>query len=178
MRKDINKKKMIALKNIPIKSLSICFILLIALMPCLGQKKCGSFESTYITINTGKDTFSTKINKSINHRDISSIILYDSLQEMKTFVGFFNDGITPSYISRRKNGEHCDRVLRFFPTGLLNQSYSFNEGKLNGWYLIYNEDGILIYKAFYEKGILTLTEINELQDRRSIFVDDIDSLKN
>ncbi len=105
-------------------------------------------DSLYITI-----FFNEK------YQTIRTLIIENRNNKIKNIYGFRDNGITPVMISRAKNGVRDGLCLTFYSNGILNSKISYVEGEIDGEKVVYSEDGSIIYKASYKKGIEKQVEI-------------------
>jgi hypothetical protein len=101
-----------------------------------------------------------------------SFTVNDTVNNVKYFYGFFRDGITPAYFTKTIKDSCYKQTLRYYPTGHLNQTYSFKNGKLDGWYIIYDKGGETLYKSFYKDGIIKSTVIDDLKVEPPQFIEE------
>lgn len=150
-------------------SIPIIFIFFFQYSFSFAQKDSCTILEKEIRIN---DSTLNAVKSHIYLEKHQSFIVIDTLNNVKYFYGFFKDGITPSYFTKTVKDSCYKQTFRYYPTGQLNQKYSFKNGRLDGWYIIYNNLGEMIYKSFYKNGIIKSTVINELKEDSPQFIEE------
>jgi len=150
--KKINNKKMF--KTFIFVIITMCFF------SCNNQRT---------NIDKNERPIEAKLNDSLDikiyfdgkNNTISTIIIKNNNNKINNIYGFHDDGITPSLIGSEKNGVKKGLYYTYYSTGVLNNRINYIEGEIDGEYVSYSEQGKVIYRAYYEKGVEKEVEVED-----------------
>lgn len=112
-------------------------------------------ESSY-PLKKVKKQLNDSLSISISYSDsgsINTIILKNRNAKTSFIYGLHDDGVTPVLVGKEVQGEFDGRYLTYYSNGFLHGRWNFKNGLMEGWNESYSSEGVLNYRAFYEKGV-------------------------
>ena len=136
------------------------FVIVLSFSSCNSKRETRDGSSHEIEAKLN-DSLSIKIYLDDQNRNFSGVIIKNATSKINHIYWFNDDGITPVIVGRDSNGVRIGHYYTYFGNGRLNNSIYYVNGKAEGEWDIYSEDGKIIYKAYYENGVEKKVEIND-----------------
>ncbi len=154
---NLKRKMKMNIKKIVLRC--VTFLWLVLFLYACTQEKAVNEKNNQVkaTINDSLDIV-IFFNENSN---VGTIVLKNKVSGVNNIYGYNDDGITPVLAGRELKGQRDGLYLTFYSNGFLNTRSIYSEGELNGYIESFSEDGKIIYKALYEKGIEKRIEIKD-----------------